>query len=214
MRAACRLAAVLVIFLTIGITAPWGMRVESHAKPRGNPLDMDDAAQEPFRLPPSAFPRLPREIRDELTRRGCTIPQAGHPKLHRPPPHNVITGKFQKSGQTDWAVLCSVKQRSAVLVFWSGSAQTVDQIEDFAPDQRHLELIPRDRGSGEGNFSYARRIGPVSREQILRYDNAFGGMEPLPDPIDHKGIEDSFLGKGSVIHYHHQGRWHRLVGMD
>lgn len=56
------------------------------------------------RLPPSAFPEMPTNIRRELERRGCTIPKVWADKR----PHNVIKGEFTGKGQTDWAVLLSV----------------------------------------------------------------------------------------------------------
>ena len=31
---------------------------------------------------------------------------------------NVMSGDFQNEGQTDWAVLCSRKRNSSILVFW------------------------------------------------------------------------------------------------
>jgi hypothetical protein len=36
-------------------------------------------------------------------------------------PKNVIKGEFARPGQTDWAVLCSVKGVPTILVFWDGS---------------------------------------------------------------------------------------------
>ena len=47
------------------------------------------------RLPPSAFPELPKSIRRELERRGCTIPQVWADKK----PQNVIKGEFTRKGQ-------------------------------------------------------------------------------------------------------------------
>jgi len=60
------------------------------------------------RLEPSAFPELPGNIRQELERRGCTIPQVWKDRK----PHNVIRGEFTRNGQTDWAVFCSVNRVS------------------------------------------------------------------------------------------------------
>jgi len=76
-----------------------------------------------FKLPesprgplPSALPSLPRAFRAELERRGCTVPQS-----HRS--ENAISGHFGASGQVDWAVLCSQRGQSTILVSWGGTAQ-------------------------------------------------------------------------------------------
>jgi hypothetical protein len=55
-------------------------------------------------------------------------------------------------------------------------------------------------------------ISAASGEAILRYHMQYGG--PKPPPIDHQGIEDSFVGKASVIFYYHKGTWLRLTGAD
>jgi hypothetical protein len=67
-------------------------------------------------LPPSASPKLPSAVVDELERRACQIPQ-----IQRHKRSNVIQGEFIKPGQADWAVLCMTKQDTALLVFENGS---------------------------------------------------------------------------------------------
>src|ERR1700722_1679434 len=74
----------------------------------------DEAERRIVKLPPTAFTELPRNVVRELERRGCTIPQEAFTKK----PHNVIKGAFAKPGQLDWAVLCSVKGVSMILIFW------------------------------------------------------------------------------------------------
>ncbi len=32
--------------------------------------------------------------------------------------------------------------------------------------------------------------------------------------IDHEGIEDGQVGKGSLVHYYHNGKWLKLTGAD
>jgi hypothetical protein len=163
--------------------------------------DWDRAAKEVRRLSPRAFPNLPPEVVTELIRRNCTIPQAnGYPK-----PHNVIKGSFAKKGQIDWAVLCSSNGNSSILVFWGSPAQNVYQ-HASSPDKDFLQ------GGGDGRIEYSRMISPVDGANIIRYYKEFGG--PKPPPIDHQGIEDSFVGKASVILYYYRGRWLKLTGAD
>jgi hypothetical protein len=79
----------------------------------------DEAERRIVRLPPAAFPELPGSVVHELQRRGCTIPQEAYTKK----PHNVIHGEFARSGHKDWAVLCSIRGVSSILVFWNGSGK-------------------------------------------------------------------------------------------
>src|SRR5271170_2762466 len=55
------------------------------------------------RLEPSAFKDLPAEVREELERRKCLVPQTYEARQ----PENVISGKFRDGDDRDWAVLCS-----------------------------------------------------------------------------------------------------------
>lgn len=75
----------------------------------------------------------------------------------RPKPHNVIKGQFAKAGQIDWAVLCSIRGVSSILVF-------------------------------------------RNRQGVL------------PPKIEHQGIDDAFLEKGSEIYYYDQRKWLKLPG--
>lgn len=152
------------------------------------------------RRPPSSFRGLPRRIRAELERRGCTIPQV--PGL---PVSNVIRGSFTRPGRLDWAVLCSAQRRSAILVFVAGRA---DSIVELSPaDDRHFLQT----GPG-GAIEYSRRLSRASPDYMRRQAQAFGGE--LPSPVNHSGIEDAFVGKASVVWYCHGGRWIQLTGMD
>ena len=137
----------------------------------------------------------------ELERRGCTIPQTPFTKN----PHNVIRGEFAKPGQTDWAVLCSVKGVSSILVFWKASEKNPAVIARME-DRIFLQGITAD----ETGFS--RAIDPVGKDFIMRHYDTYGG--PKPPPIDHQGINDSFLEKASEVSYFYDGRWLKLTGAD
>lgn len=153
------------------------------------------------RLPPSAFPQLPRAVARSLARRGCTVPQA----FHRPSPHNVIRGQFARRGQTDWAVLCSRGRVSSILIFWGGSAKSVSQIAKAA-DKSFLQ------GIGGDKIGFSRAIGIADRKYILSHYRDYGG--PKPPAITHHGINDAFVEKASSVLYFHRGRWLELQGAD
>jgi hypothetical protein len=144
------------------------------------------------RLPPTAFPELPKNLVAELKRRGCSIPQ---PYTNQKA--NVIRGAFAKPGQTDWGVLCSAKGFSSILVFWNGSERNPAEIAKWQePDATVI---------------YDHFINPVSRKFIMDHYRAYGG--PKPPPIDHQGIE-SGGEKASVVLYYYRGKWLKLQGAD
>jgi len=162
---------------------------------------LESADRQVVRLSPAAFPELPKNLIAELQRRGCSIPQ---------PPmmdgrQNVIKGQFAKPGQTDWAVLCSVGRVSSILVFWNASAINPSRLAE-------TKDIDRLQGGGGDRMVYSRLITPVGRAYIVEHYRAFGGLQP--SPIDHQGINDSFVGKASVVDYLYRGKWLELQGAD
>ena len=161
----------------------------------------DDAEQRIPRLLPTAFPGLPRNLVNELQRRGCTIPQTPYTKQ----PHNIIQGEFAQSGQTDWAVLCSVNGISTILVFWKGSEKDAAAITPME-DRNFLQ------GITATEIGVSRGISAVGRDFILRHYDPYGGVQ-LP-PISHQGIDDAFIEKASVTWYFHEGKWLKLRGAD
>jgi len=160
-----------------------------------------DADLQVTRLGPSAFPELPRKIRRELERRGCTIPQVWEDRK----PHNVIKGEFTRKGQTDWAVLCSLNRVSSILIFQNASEQNPSELAREAD-------IEKLQGVGGDVIGYFRAISSVGRQFILVHHRAYGGLKP--PRIDHEGIDDAFVGKASVVHYFHAGKWLQLTGAD
>lgn len=153
------------------------------------------------RLPIEAFPELPAPVAATLRARRCTIPQPDSPGQ----PANVIRGEFIRSGQTGWAVLCSVNHASSILVFRDASDRNPYAVST-QPDRAYLQLLER------GQVGYSRQITAAGRDFILTHYRAYGG--PKPPPIDHQGIDDAFLGKASCAWYFHDGRWLQLQGAD
>ena len=154
-----------------------------------------------MRLKPDAFPELPRVVAEDLERRGCTIPQT---YLERGP-HNVISGSFREPTQVDWAMLCSRAQASTILVYWAGSTDDVADL-GTSPDEGWLQTI------GGGKIGYSRFIATASVEAILHNRRVYGSSEH--PPITHDGIEQGMTGKGSSVHYWHDGNWEQLPGGD
>lgn len=171
-----------------------------------SPQDQWDAADmKTVRLAPAAFPKLPKNIVQALEKRGCRIPQA----FADPNPHNAISGEFARIGQTDWAVLCSVNRVSSILIFWAGSVDNTSEIAK-APDKNLLQRI-----DDKGNIGYSRAISPAGKDYIDKHYQAYADVgAPKPPPIDHEGIDDAFMEKGSRVHYFYGGKWMGLTGSD
>jgi len=188
-----RLALIALVCSTAGVSLA---RPSQEPITKFRPLDFRVR-----RLAPSAFPELPANIRRELERRGCTVPQVSADKK----PQNVIKGEFTRKEQTDWAVLCSVNQVSTISVFRNASAKNPSELAR-KPDVDQLQV------TGGDAVAYCRAICGVDRAYILSHYQAYGGNKP--PTIDHQGINDEFVEKASVVHYFQAGRWLNLTGAD
>lgn len=192
----------------------------------------EQAAEQVLRLRPSAFPELPRNVAQDLQKRGCSIPQTNLP----PKPHNVLHGEFARAGQTDWVVLCSQNKPSSslgpnllppvipigptawtstILVYFGGSTANVSEI---AQGLDAHNMLPIERfGNGVTvitGYECVRGIRSVSESYLVEHIRAYGAPGVKYPPIDHEGVEDPILDKASIIHYFYQGKWLELPGAD
>ena len=152
-----------------------------------------------IRLKPREFRQLPAAVRRDLDRRGCTIPQ--YPQ--KIAPHNVISGSFIANGSRDWAVLCSVRGSSRILVYRGGGASRVDSMARMR-DSVFLQ------DAGNGIMQFSRKIEIAEPKSIVDRAKAYGG--PKPPPLDHDGINDGFAEKASTIRYYYRRKWLDLQG--
>jgi hypothetical protein len=118
----------------------------------------------------------------------------------------VIRGQFARSGQFDWAVLCSRNRVSAILVFWNGSTKSVAEIAR-SDDKGFLQTI-----DGDGKIGFSRAIDIVGEKYILEHYRAYGGVKP--PKARHQGINDAFVEKASTVHFFYRKRWLKLQGAD
>jgi hypothetical protein len=146
------------------------------------------------RLAPTAFPELPPDIRADLVRRGCRIPQTYLSER----PHNVVAGHITQAERQDWAILCSVAGVSRVLIYRAASPTMPDSLAP-APDRKYLQ------GWGADRIVYSREIIVLRAAEIRAHypDSA------IRITLQRDGINDAFAGKTSVVHYWQDG-WHLI----
>ena len=159
------------------------------------------ADKKTVRLDPKMFSQLPKTIISDLTRRRCTIPQS----YIQPGSHNVIKGEFKIKGQKDWAVLCSRKGVSSILIYWNGSIKNASSIAS-AEDKDFLQ------GIGGDEIGFSRVLGVANAKYIDDHFKAYGGT--TPPVIAHNGIINAFAEKASKVLYRHRGKCLTLQGAD
>lgn len=167
--------------------------------------DSDQANIEIRRLPPSAFSELPAPIIRYLERRGCTVPQPGGdgiPSKSDDPLSNVVRAHLTSAHQTDWdwAVLCSTRGISTILIFRNGSTTQIGELA--------AEADVYDRGIGA--------VPSTVEGYRLRYKDVKDGDPPGFYPkggFDHDGIEDG-QGMGSALYYWSGKYWYHYPGAD
>lgn len=153
-------------------------------------------AYEVDHLPPASYPQLPQPVTDELSRRGCLIPQTY--AAHRP--ENVIHGSFEQEGSSDWAVLCSAGGEAKLLVFF-GSDLAHPVTLASAEETQRLQPYP---GGTEWGFNWG--IDPVTPKAVYDLQT---GMWPRPKRLDHDAVADSVVDfdQKTTYHYFSEGRW-------
>jgi hypothetical protein len=145
-------------------------------------------------LPVNSFPELPAEIQNQLSLRGCLIPQSY--EAHGP--ENVVHASLERRGSSDWAVLCSAGGTVSLLVFFSSNAPEPVVLAS-APETERLQ--PHDP-SGALGFNWG--IDPASPEQIRE---AQVGMNPRPPRLDHDALADSVIDHRTVYHFYAKRAW-------
>ena len=153
-------------------------------------------------LSPDAFPEVPAAVRSELQRRGCGVPTSYSSRR----PENVVRGSFFRQGQIDVAVLCVQGDTSVILVFRGSGTSQIDELER-RPNATYFQTI-----DAAGRTRFSRAMAVASPAQIRTQQARYGG--PLPKLLDHDGIDDVYVEKGSTIWYWQDGKWLALTGSD
>jgi hypothetical protein len=157
-------------------------------------------------LPVSSFPELPEGIVYLLNRRGCLIPQTY--EAHHP--ENVVHASLERSGSSDWAVLCSVDGTVSLLVFFDreaaeistmgvGQSEKLPVVLAAAPETQRLQAHDP---SGVLGFNWA--IDPASPQQVHQ---AQIGMGHQPARLDHDALADSVVEHHTIYHFYAKSAW-------
>jgi len=150
------------------------------------------------RLPVNAFPDLPGPVAAALEERGCLIPQTY--EAHRP--ENVIHGSLERAGSSDWAVLCSVKGKVSLLVFFASASPTEPVV---LAERLETERLQEHDLTGVLGFNWG--IDPASPGRI---HEAQASMRHRPAPPDHDCVADSTIDHKTIYHLYRNGAWERV----
>lgn len=170
--------------------------------PRDSAADPFDEAVVTLR-DPSDFADLPERVLEDLIARGCEVPQT-----YLPETRNVVSGAFSGLGAEDWAVLCSINDESSILVYWESSPGPCPSEIARSPNSRWLQ------GIGGGEVGFSRLIGRGTPEFILSRSEWWPETIPGDFEVEHDGIDDLFIEKGSQVWYCWRGNWMSLPGAD
>ena len=146
------------------------------------------------RLPVNAFPDLPDAVVEQLNRRNCLIPQSY--QAHHP--ENVVHASLERSGSSDWAVLCSANGGVSLLVFFGNAPGKAVELTTVAEKDR----LQRHDSSGVLGFDWA--IDPAPPDAVHQ---AQSGMERKPRKIDHDALSDSIIDRKTLYRFFAQGKW-------
>jgi len=148
-------------------------------------------------LPVSSFPGMPGELIDLLNLRDCLIPQTY--EAHQP--ENVVHASLERTGSSDWAVLCSANGTVSLLVYFS-SAPTELLVLAAAPETERLQTHDP---SGVLGFNWG--IDPASPERVHQAQTGMAHRLPL---LDHDALADSVIERRTVYHFYSKSAWTML----
>jgi len=164
--------------------------------------DFDKAEKEIQYLKPSEVQSFPQEVKAKLEKENCRIPIVPGSKE----PNGWAKGSFANKDQTDWAVLCSNKGKSAIKIVWGGVSKPCPGSLNLQPNNRYLQTF------GEGNIIFSRSISSIQPNEIATHFKK--NNSHLPKALNQDGIVDAFIDKGSTIHFCVAGKWQNELGAD
>jgi hypothetical protein len=175
------------------------------------------------RLSPSAFPALPRAVREELEMRSCRIPQppanmrnttkAGR-KANLAVRANVVRGQFFERGKFAWAVICSAHGITSIMFI----PEDVSRGSMIGAEMAPLSASPDASwiaGDGEGHWTVqptillAKASGINRTRDGVKLDRA-EKARPVHDGLM---VADTLDGSGWTIYWTGR-RWIQVSSYD
>jgi hypothetical protein len=156
-----------------------------------------------IRRTPDSILDLPRPVVETLKKRDCMIPQGGPTVVS-----NAVSGAFTRKGVVEWAVVCSVRDTSRVLILNETTGAVVDSLEK-TPD---LPFIESEDGKlwVLGETVTVESAETLNAEQNSTDENRTDYAKVFPSPIDHDGVGHWFTDKGGYVSYSANGKWYRV----
>jgi hypothetical protein len=153
-------------------------------------------------LKPEDFPTLPASVKLAVKSSGCEIPQSSDAAM----PHNIIRGQFARTGQWDWAVVCSKKNFSTILVLWGGKTRCSKKVWGPYQDQE----VSRGLDQRPNTIShYFLRITTFPAASFMKR-----GATHLPVLPSHDTLEFIWPELGGSVQYCTAGKWVELSYAD
>ena len=134
-------------------------------------------------LEPAQLRELPEGIRTDMEKLGCRIPKF----MKWDARHNAIQGQFFNPGQTDWAVLCQVGDRTGILLYPNGKSADLPMVRSAPTD--------------------ATRTIHVVSAFVLQKRAVRDRPDESPPEFEHDGIEDGPIQKAGQVLYHRDDEW-------
>ena len=113
-------------------------------------------------------------------------------------PENVVHASLERSGSSDWAVLCSSQGTVTLLIFFGSSPRKPVALASAA-EMKRLQSHDSTRVLG---FNWG--IDPASPQQVRE---AQAGLERRPVLLDHDALGDTMLDRRTVYHFYGKSGW-------
>ena len=115
----------------------------------------------------------------------------------------MVSGEFKIQGQTDWVILCSVKRKSTVLVYWNAMVSQVEEIPGTQTNDRQWI-----KGVAEDKVGFSRLL-TLTNDGYL-YDHHEHFPQAAISYVNSNGVVGDYSLQKSTVHYWHENHW---VGM-
>ncbi len=148
---------------------------------------------------PRSIKQLPKSLIFLLEREKCRIPIIENSKN----PYGWIKGHFATKDQVDFAALClTPESEMTIKIAWGGDERPCSGSIGYGILQKYI--LP----TGVDDFSFSRVLmkAPPKRLDYFAYHNHIQRPQEGQD-----GIEDLILGKGSILYYCSNNKWHTLL---